>query len=288
MNSLPINTIIHGDASDILSGFPKESIDLTITSPPYDGLRIYNGFSFDFIAICSGLWNVTKPGGIVVWVVNDAVENGSETGSSFRQALRFMEIGFNLHDTMIYAKANPVPNGGISQKRYQQSFEYMFVFSKGKPKTFNMLVRNQKNKWNDGRTFRSKKFTRKADGTFPENKGVLINSVVPMENIWFYTVGGGNTSEDKVNHPAVFPEQLVLDHIITWSNPGDVVLDPMIGSGTTAKMAKLSGRNYIGIDISKDYCIDAQKRVDQVGFDQLQLTKLEHRGTTTILASPYI
>lgn len=240
---------------------PDNCIDLTVTSPPYDNLRAYQGFSWDFDALASELYRVTKPGGVVVWIVNDATINGTETGTSFRQALAFKSLGFNIHDTMIYAKHNPPPTGG--PKRYAQSFEYMFVFTKGSPKTFHPLTEPRRNACNDKRTKRVKSFTRKADGT-TDRRLVAINQNDPKRrNVWTYLVGGGNTTSDKYayQHPAMFPEQLAADHIISWSNPGDVVLDPFLGSGTTAKMAVLNGRRYIGFEISADYVEIAKRRI---------------------------
>jgi site-specific DNA-methyltransferase (adenine-specific) len=279
--------MLAGNCAKVLKSLDRDSVDLTVTSPPYDNLREYKGFELDLPGIIAGLYYVTKPGGVVVWVVADSVQNGSETGTSFKQALMFMSRGFNLHDTMLYAKVNPTPNGGVVQRRYQQAFEYMFVFSKGKPKTFNPLVRPRRNKWNDGRTFRKKKyFNRQKDGAFAPNKDYYEMSYenVLMENIWWYVVGGGNSAEDRgIDHPAIFPEQLPLDHILTWTNKGDLVLDPMVGSGTTCKMAKLAGRNYLGIDIAEEYIVDAKVRVDTAEFDVLEFPIVSWRGGDAIL-----
>lgn len=256
-----LNKIHNMDCVDGMRQLPECSIDLTVTSPPYDNLRVYNGFSFDFQQVAKELYRVTKPGGVVVWVVNDGTVNGSETGTSFRQALFFMECGFNLHDTMIYAKHNPPPTGG--KNRYFQSFEYMFIFSKGTPKTFNPLTEPRRNICNDKRTHRNKSFTRNAAGEF-ERKEVAINQDDPKRrNVWTYLVGGGNTTDDKIayQHPAIFPEALAGDHIESWSNPGDVVLDPFMGSGTTAKMAITKGRIFVGFEVSADYCEICRERI---------------------------
>jgi len=251
-----INKIICGDCLEVMKQIPDKSIDLTITSPPYDNLRNYQGYSFDFEGIAKELFRITKDGGVVVWVVGDATVNGSETGTSFKQALYFKEIGFNLHDTMIYQKINYIP---LTHKRYEQEFEYMFILSKGAPKTFNPLLKKNKlggKKYNpnrprdyDGNAIRH---NRSEELTFKEygQKG----------NIFGYIVGAGN---DITNHPATFPEQLVADHIISWSNKNDLVFDPMNGSGTTTKMAKLLGRNFIGIEISEKYCEIARQRLRQ-------------------------
>lgn len=253
------NYIQNCDNVDGLKALPAECIDLTVTSPPYDNMRTYNGFTWDPEALIAELYRVTKPGGVVVWVVNDAVVNGSETGTSFRQALAFMAAGFKLHDTMIYEKAGcalPSPN------RYLQCFEYMFVFSKGKPKTYNLICdrKNRFERW--GKT----KKVREADGSFSVRQAKPFQEYGRRYNIWRYVPGGqGNSSGDSYafKHPAVFPEKLAHDHIISWSNPGDVVLDPFMGSGTTAKMAVLNGRRYIGFEISEEYCQIAQQRADE-------------------------
>lgn len=256
---------------------PDNFIDLTITSPPYDDIRNYNkkigkisdeynGYSFPFEDIAKELYRVTKKGGVVVWVVNDSMDKGSESLTSFRQALFFKEIGFNVHDTMIYRKLNPVPNAGT---RYQQMFEYMFVFSKGKPKTTNIELRERSNKCNDKRVYRKKKFSRNKDGDFNEND-YFVKEMVPDYNIWDFYVGGGNTTNDKVafKHPAIFPEELVRRHIVSWSNEGDLIYDPFMGSGTTSKMSILTKRNYIGSELSKEYCDIETERLSLINKEE--------------------
>jgi len=230
---------------------PDEYIDLVVTSPPYDDLRKYNGYSFEFKPIANELFRIIKKHGVVVWVVGDSTVNGSETGTSFNQALYFKEIGFNIHDTMIYQKDNPPPVGG--NNRYYQHFEYMFVFSKGKPKTFNPIKAKRRNKYNDKRTSRIKSFNRDKNGEFKKREVSLIGDV-KIGNIWKYIVGGGNSVEYGVKHPAVFPYNLVKDHILSWSNKNDIVYDPFMGSGTVAKCCIDLNRNWIGSEISKKYC----------------------------------
>lgn len=255
--------IVCGNCAELMKELPDNCIDLTITSPPYDNLRNYKGYEFEAIPIINQLYRITKPGGVVVWVVNDATINGSETGTSFNQAINFMKIGFNLHDTMIYKKHNPTPNHG---KRYQQSFEYMFVFSKGKPKCTNIMLRDRRNECNDKRTHRIKRINRSINGEFNKAKQYTVKEKVPMDNIWEYKVGLYNSTSDKYafRHPAIFPEKLAQDHILSWSNPGDIVFDPMAGSGTVLKMAKLNGRHYIGMEISEEYFHISKRRVDDV------------------------
>lgn len=253
-----INEIICGDNVDVLREFPDECIDLTVTSPPYDNLRTYNGFDWDFEALAKELYRVTKQGGVVVWVVNDATINGSETGTSFRQALYFMEIGFRLHDTMIWNKGKFSAVGAL-RTRYAPVFEYMFILSKGRPKTFNPI----KDRPNKTAGQRISGRIRQRDGSFKEKAtvGKITQDFGQRFNIWEQAPQQGNNT-----HPAPFPEQLANDHIVSWSNPGDIVLDPFIGSGTTAKMAALNGRKYIGIDISEEYCELARKRVAEAKY----------------------
>jgi site-specific DNA-methyltransferase (adenine-specific) len=243
---MEINKIYCGDNVELIKEIDTDQIDLTVTSPPYDGLRKYNGYSFDFESLAVELFRVTKPGGVVVWVVADQTIKGSETGTSFKQALFFMECGFNLHDTMIYQKfGSGLPH---NDHRYGNAFEYMFVFSNGKPKK-GQLKRYPKT----GKT--GKTTRRKIDGTI--KKGVYNIGGGVFSNIWQYA------GETKVKHPAPFPEALARDHILSWSNPGDLIFDPFMGSGTTAKMAKNTGRDFIGFEISQEYVDISNRRIRQ-------------------------
>lgn len=255
-----INEILCGRNEDVLAGFPADYVDLTVTSPPYDGLRVYKGYTWDFDATARELWRVTKPGGVVVWVVADATVDGSESGTSFRQALAFMALGFRLHDTMIYKKENPMPG---EHPRYCQGFDYMFVFSRGAPKTFNpIMVKSARNRIN-----KPKQTQRFSDGVLrPQNgNGGIYAETKRIDNVWSYGAGRTPDSERYVHtHPGIFPEKLAEDHILSWSNPSDLVLDPFVGSGTTAKMAIKHHRNFIGIDISEEYCDLARRRIGAV------------------------
>lgn len=254
--------LLQGDSAKLLKTISTETIDLTVTSPPYDNLRDYKGYDFDFETIAKELYRVTKLGGVVVWVVGDATINGSETGTSFKQALYFKEIGFNLHDTMIYAKDScPYPD----TTRYYASFEYMFVLTKGRIKTAN-LIQDKPNKQ------AGKKITgteRRADGhlqtmsAVSNNTNRVVRDFSVRRNIWEYQVGKWKVTKDPeaYQHPAIFPEQLAYDHIISWSNSCDLILDPFAGAGTTLKMATLLGRDSIGIEISPEYCELIKKRM---------------------------
>jgi DNA modification methylase len=250
-------TLYCGECAEVMAReIPDGSIDLTVTSPPYDNLRTYKGYTFDFEAIAAQLWRVTKSGGVVVWVVSDATINGSETGTSFRQALHFMGLGFNLHDTMIY-KANRPPLNG---PRYEQVFEYMFVLSKGTPNTVHLL--REKTLAPGARALGGMrgKDGQMQDRTYCNRTG----NEKTRENIWYaprspHSDGG----KERHGHPATFPEALARDHIASWSNPGDLVLDPMMGSGTTGKEAIKAGRRFVGIDIAAEYVELARERIGQ-------------------------
>jgi site-specific DNA-methyltransferase (adenine-specific) len=237
-------------------------VDLTVTSPPYDNLRDYNGFEFNFQAISKELYRVTKDGGVVVWIVADATINGSETGTSFRQALGFMDVGFRLHDTMIWNKANPIPTDPRIG-RYTNSLEYMFVFSKGKPVGHNLIRIPCINAGAIRRSFgvcsQLKKDGSQRTDRVLKRLGKATRSTKVKSNVWVHSIPNGS-----YGHPAQFPESLARDHIISWSNPGDLVYDPFMGSGTTAKMAYQLDRKFIGSEISSEYVELANKRLKPV------------------------
>lgn len=250
----------HGDCLELMKDIPDGSIDLTVTSPPYDNLRTYNGnieqWSFEkFQSVAKELFRVEKQGGVVVWVVGDATIKGSETGTSFRQALWFKEIGFNLHDTMIWDKGCFSAVGAL-QTRYAPVFEYMFVFTKGKPSAFNP-IKDRKNKWAGSKNHG----TIRVDGEkrVPVSNNGTIKEFGQRYNIWSISP---HRQKGDGKHPAPFPEQLANDHIMSWSNEGDTVLDPFMGSGTTGKLALLNKRNFIGIELDEQYFNIAQERIN--------------------------
>lgn len=252
--------LMHGDCLDVMAGFDTGCIDLTVTSPPYDNLRTYNGTLNDWTpekwkAIIAELYRVTKDGGVVVWVVGDATINGSETGTSFRQALYAMDCGFRLHDTMIWEKPNILP---LTHNRYEQAFEFMFVLAKGKPSVWNGI----KDKVNVGAGRAVTGTRREHDGSTKKLNGAGTKSISHFGlrfNVWDIETAKGAKGH---NHPAPFPEALARDHIISWSNPGDTVFDPFLGSGTTGKMAVLHGRKFIGIERDPEYFQIAQDRIN--------------------------
>lgn len=283
MIDLPTNdnpySLIEGDCIDVMKTFESDSIDLTVTSPPYDNLRTYKGYSFDFEGVANELYRVTKPGGVVVWVVGDQTKDGSESGTSFRQALYFRDVcGFKLYDTMIY-RTHKMP---MNDRRYQACFEYMFVLSKGRPNTFNpIMVRTR----NAGKNHSQAKY-RGSDGLINRSwVGLTYKETKIKDSIWFYGSGNGKSTTDTLafRHPAIFPEGLARDHITSWSNPGDVVLDPFCGSGTTGKMALLEGRRFIGIDVSGEYLEEIARPRIEAAIEQRGLfnNSEEERGDVT-------
>lgn len=245
-------SVFCGDNTSLILNQEDNSVDLILTSPPYDNLREYNGYNFDFYTISRSLFRVLKKGGVLVWVVGDQVKNKSETGTSFKQVIKFMEMGFLLHDTMIFEKNSSTFPARKNSKRYTQIFEYMFVLSKGQPKTANLIC-DKKNKW----------------AGFKDYSGKLKNPVPqfsPRTNIWRYT-----TSKNSTGHPAPFPLELARDHILSWTNENDLVLDPFAGSGTTGIACKQLNRNFIGYEISQEYTDLANARIEQVKKTQQDL-----------------
>jgi len=253
---LELNKVYQGDCLEVMKEIDDKSIDMVITSPPYDNLRSYNGYIFNFEEIAKELFRIIKDGSVVVWIVGDATIKGSETGTSFKQALYFKEIGFNLHDTMIWNKGGFSAVGAL-KTRYAPVFEYMFIFTKGNIKTFNPI--KDKNNKTVGRKLNGT--NRQKDGaTKPmANLGYITPKFGQRFNIWDISA---EMARNKGNHPAMFPEQLIIDHILSWSNTNNIILDPMIGSGTTAIAALNTGRHYIGIEISKEYIDICNKRIN--------------------------
>jgi len=257
-DNLEINKIYNENCMKTMARMPDNFIDLTVTSPPYDNLRTYKGYDFDFESIANELYRVTKKGGVIVWIVGDATIKGSETGTSFKQALYFKECGFNLHDTMIFQKTNPIPQ--IYRKRYSNIFEYMFIFSKGLVETHNPIKIDclHAGLQLNGTTYKN----------YSKGKQTRSKLAKPVKkqkikgNIWEYVVGKKAEDQEAKGHPAPFPCALARDHIISWSNENDIVYDPMAGSGTLAKMAIKNKRNWIVSEISSEYFEIAKKRIN--------------------------
>ena len=258
-----IGKIINNNCITVMKKMPDNIIDLTITSPPYDDLRDYENKvvwnKYTFMKVAKELYRITKKGGVVVWIIGDKTNNGNKSLTSFKQALYFQKIGFNIYDIIIYEKAG---SGPPHPNRYFNAFEYMFILSKGKPKTVNLL-KDKKNIWAGKSTF-AEITRREKDGTLTNKGKKTINEYGVRTNIWKYNNGKGFSSKDKIaySHPAIFPEKLVEDHLISWSNPQDIVLDPFGGSGTTAKMCIKNNRRWIYIEKVKEYCDIAKERLN--------------------------
>ena len=257
---MELDTIILGDNCEVMRQMPSESIDLVVTSPPYDDLRTYGGHSWDFYGVAWNLKRLLKPGGVIVWVVGDRVVDGSETLSSMAQAMHFKGIGLRLHDTMIYQKEIYLPK---NDDRYEQAFEYSFVISKGKPKTFNAIMERCAKAGQKIASCSQRQAT--GETSVLHGEGKAYKEEKPKPNVWSYRTGHNHSTKDAIafQHPAMFPEPLARDHILSWSNEGDIVLDPFSGSGTTAKMAKHNGRRWIGIEVNPEYVEIANKRLEQ-------------------------
>ncbi|QNM93100.1 DNA-methyltransferase [Aliarcobacter cryaerophilus] len=257
--------IIHANNVDVLKLLPENSIDLIVTSPPYDDLRDYEQqiiWNFEkFKVIVDELYRIMKDGGTIVWVVSDKTKEGNKSLTSFKQAIYFQDIGFNIYDVIIYEKAG---SGPPHPKRYFNTFEYMFIITKGKPKTVNLLT-DKKNKWAGVETY-SEITRREKDGTLTNKGKKTVGEYGIRTNIWRYINGKNFSTKDKIayKHPAIFPEKLAEDHILSWSNEGDVVLDIFGGSGTTVKQAELLNRKWIYIDKVREYCEITIKRMEDL------------------------
>lgn len=265
--------VFNEDCLDTFLFLDANSLDLIFTSPPYDKLRVYKGFSFDFHSVAKESYRTLKVGGVLIWVVSDQTLKGSESGSSFKQALYFMSLGFNLHDTMIWDKVNVFGTAGNPVQRYQQAFEYIFVFTKGRIRTFNPItvpVVWQNKIWS-GRTRRDRRSSRITD-CLTVKRDILNKDSKVVNNIFRYEVGFNKTTKDKIafDHSAVFPDALAYDMIISYTNRGDLVYDPFSGSGTTLKRAYLLDRKFIGSEISSEYC--------EIIHERLRLAEVEKYG----------
>lgn len=257
VGELELDRIYTMDCVEGMKQLPDNSIDLVVTSPPYDDLRNYQGFHFDFEATARELYRVMKPTGVVVWVVGDKVKDGNRTLTSFKQALFFQEVGFKVHDVMIYKKKN---TPFMRSNAYTNCYEFMFVLAKNKVTKFHPIVTKTARHGVEPLVA-----NKKADGV---NKKVLgkLNEEKTLTNIWEFAVGLGGSTNDKIafKHPAIFPERLAEEHIVSWTDENDIVMDPFMGSGTTAKMAKLNHRHFIGFEISQEYTSIAEERLQQM------------------------
>ena len=266
MELLPGIELVNGDCAAVLPGLPPA--DLILTSPPYDGMREYGGYNgaFDFAAVAAACAGNLAPGGVLVWVVRDAVIDGSETCTSFRQAIHFRGLGLNLHLTGVYQHWTVA---GMRSNAYYRDFDYMFIFSYGAPRVANLL--------NDRKHNRPiRKDAKKHAGRVGDNYSKDFHTHHQSQAfgrrgaIWKYNTGqasgyqnGDLPVAELAGHPAIFPQELARDHILSWTNPGDLVIDPMVGSGTTLRAAADLGRRAIGIEINPAYCELIRRRMAQ-------------------------
>lgn len=255
-----------GDCLDVMRTLGDGTVDCVVTSPPYDTLRKYRGAAADwgfdkFKEIASELVRILADGGVIVWNVNDATENGGRTGTSFRQCLAFMELGLKLNDTMIWRKTNPLPQ--VRQPRYAACFEYMFILSKGKPKAFNPIMRKTKF---GGSSYNStcKNMGGESGRT---RKDFTINDEAIEYNVWDIAV-----AQNKTCHPAVFPYELAYRHVISWTDEGDLVCDPFMGTGTTGAACVNANRRFIGMEKVEEYFNIAKERIEEEIHKPRQLT----------------
>ena len=264
---LPGIELVNGDCAAVLPVLP--SADLILTSPPYDGMREYGGYNgaFDFESVAPAIVSSLVPGGVLVWVVKDQIIDGGESGNCFRQCLRFMDLGLTLHHSMIKESWNIA---GARKKAYHSSHEHMFVLSKGQVKTANLLE-DRKQIWCGRKQGRKQRFGRIVDGKAPWDRYIdeRIAETGKRGSIWRYPTGHGHANGYGENHllphehPAVFPYDLAADHIRSWTNPGDLVIDPMCGSGTTLRASADLGRRAIGIEVNGEYCDLIRRRMAQ-------------------------
>ena len=257
--------IYNEDCRDTMRRMKEEGIkvDLVVCSCPYDDLRFYShssSWNFEiFKEIAQLLYDITADGGVVCWNVSDATHDGGRTGTSFRQALYFMECGFKLYDNIIWEKNKCAFPASRKGKRYTNIYENIFVFTKGKIKTANLIC-DKPNKYYGCTNWGANTSYNKEGELIKTNDIKPVPEFSPRTNVWKINVGF-NVNEGK--HPAVFPYQLPNDCILTWSNEYDLVFDPFTGSGTTAAAAYRNHRRFIGSEIDKTYFKAIQNNMEK-------------------------
>lgn len=274
-----VNTILHCDCLDGMRQLPDNSIPLAVTSSPYDAIRTYGGHAFAFEPVAKELWRITAPGGVVVWVIADQVIKGSLTGTKHRQVLHFLDLGFRLHNEITLTTVNtPLPQ----KIRYAQNSQTAYVLAKGRPHAVNLL-RDKPNK--SAGVFKREWVARSKDGTM--RKGYYGKCIAPYSlrgDVWTYLVGNNHTTKDKLSHPSPMAEQMAEDLIISFSRPGELVFDPMAGSGTTCKMALLNHRSYLGMEIHEPYWREAVERLSK--YQEEYRRRLDRELSRAIVAPP--
>ena len=249
-------TLYLGDCLEILPTLGN--VDAVVTSPPYDNLRKYGGHApVDTFAAITEISNCLSRGGVCMWNVKDETRDGSETGTSFRQALHAMDSGLNLHDTMIYVRRGVTfPDAN----RYLPAFEYMFIFSNGSPRHFNG-IKDRRNRY-AGTVIHGT--DRQSDGSLAARK--CSSSEVPEYGLrynWWELHNAQAGNGEFGGHPAPMPYPMAHGHIQTWTDNGETILDPFMGSGTTGVACAKLGRKFIGIEIEPKYFDIACKRIEE-------------------------
>lgn len=250
--------LLTGDACEILPTIRESSVDLTVFSPPYDGLRDYKGKpSFDMAVLGREILRVTKEGGVCCMVIQDATKNGAKSLTSFRTACLFADLGWRLFECCIYSRAG-VP-GAWWTKRFRVDHEYIFIFTRGDglPRRFDKTSLMVESKY-AGITAGGTKRTTKGD--FVAIKKTVISPLKCRGTIWHYAASNTERNKTKSEHPATYPDSLARDIISCFSKEGDLVLDPMMGSGTTGIASVNMGRRFLGIEISVQYMEIAKRR----------------------------
>ncbi len=255
------NRIINADCIKATARLPANSIDLVMFSPPYDGIRDYKkGWIFDFPALGKNLYRLVKDGGVCAVVINDGTQDFAKSLTSFRLVLNWCDTaGWRLFETCIYQRdGNP---GAWWKRRFRVDHEYIFLFLKGKkPKTFDkepLMVPSK----HAGRIYSGT--DRLTSGKFKKIDHKPVKRMKCRGTVWKYPTSNTEGNRTKLQHPATYPDPLAQDIIQCFSEPGDTVLDPMCGSGTTCVMAMKMKRQYMGIDINEEYCQIARKRLWQ-------------------------
>jgi hypothetical protein len=253
------NAILLGDALEILSRIPAGSIPLTLFSPPYDGIRDYGkNWSLDYKTLGRLLFGATCDGGVCAVVIGDGTKDFAKSLTTFRWAVDWVDnTGWRLFECCIYSRhGNP---GAWWTQRFRVDHEYILIFFKGDrlrcfDKTALMIPSKHAGKVYSGTD-------RLTNGGFKKIEPKAVNDLKCRGTIWGYATSNSEGNRTKLEHPATFPDRLADDLIHCFSKPGDLVFDPMCGSGTTCVMAAKAKRDYLGIEINPEYHSIAMKRI---------------------------
>lgn len=246
------------DAIEHASTLASDSVDLVLFSPPYDGVRDYRGnWTLDLPALGSELLRVVKDGGFAVMVIADGTKNQRKSMTTFRTAVAWEDAGWSLFESVIYSRDGRP--GAWWATRFRVDHEHILMFYKGK--------RPRPVTHHDGLRVPSKHAGKKWTGTQRLTDGTLVKTSATVAadkcrgTIWHYATSNSEGNRTKAKHPATFPDALARDVILALSAPGDVVYDPMMGSGTSVVIAAQEGRRWLGNDFFAEYVEIAQQRL---------------------------